>query len=424
MLSIALLASLQNIHKTCNTKTNLLFTDVQEPTPIITQTHTETLHKLEEEYVEPLRDKARQPFKASVSVQPHLPLEEEIIDLHDKERPFENKEIHSTYPTQSQIPFVGIQTTNEYVFETSLNLESENYSNKVAISTYVPSTTIQVTENIPNDTVQPLEIFSKMSRNDQKQQILESNALEISNIQCNEMELPLENITMSGQNATFNMQTSEHLVASETNSGESAEKFYPEVIVPTEVAHPIINSLKEYKTQITTATEMENSFVTPCKLSHQAHPSVVLQDHLTDTEIVVQENVKGIEEALNLHSETLAAFNVEEPNSVPETEQVSPSDSLTPLVNKVKSSILPQVTSDVHIALMVNEVTVLNSVTDDIEVSYDKANVTYTPNEAQEIADKKGKYQYFETFISCNKTLSPYTQTKHTHTTQRYINTH
>lgn len=196
-------------------------------------------------------------------------------------------------PTVLQLTHESIQTSDIVPFEMNDNYEPKQNVGSVALNSYSTSHALQVSETSVQQTTVQYESKHKSPTDDQKQMIVESFAIEVSNPTINEKESPLEVYQPNTMKcAALSMVTSEHVSTMETHSGESASKFYPEVIVATEVANTNVNSLKEYNTEIANIVEPQTEFVVSTPKFHNATETIFDQNHIFKTEPLVEEGVQ------------------------------------------------------------------------------------------------------------------------------------
>lgn len=216
------------------------------------------------------------------------------------------------------------------VFETTINMDHETHPDSVAKPNYLTNHAIQITECMTEEDIASYEQKLKTPINEQSHKLVESMAIEISDTISNEKEIPLASFTMDHtKQASINLVTLEHVSTIETTSGEFTQKFFPEVIVATEVANTKMNSLHEYNTHITNVEESQHEFASPKVQSHFAKKSVDSQYHVAGThQPTVEESISTlIPNAINKIAET-ARTTIIENNSTENYEQMVMQDEV------------------------------------------------------------------------------------------------
>lgn len=217
-------------------------------------------------------------------MQPFEHISQEIHGVIEKEDIFDHTSRQKEIPKILQIPHKSIQTGDTIAFETSTDLKPTENISFVANESFIMNNVVEVTENKMEDSIYPYDTKLKTPYIAQKNILCESHVLEISDIPINERELPITGISIkSPKSAIVKLSTLEHLSTIETNAGESTTKFYPEMIVATEVANTNINSLYECNTEIIDVVEPQDELNVPKISYHNANSSMNHQEMHTAT---------------------------------------------------------------------------------------------------------------------------------------------
>lgn len=291
MLPIALCPTI--IHK-LNTKTfngwfPLSSTDTHDSKPY-SQSTPQSEPMYTPDYTTTLSDDIH---TATVVLQPHEHIVQEIVGINEKEETLERNLVQPRIPTVLQLTHESIQTSDIVTLEMNDNYEPKQNVGSVASNSYSTSHALQVSETSVQQTTVQYESKHKSPTDDQKQMVVESYAIEVSNPIINEKESPLDVYQPQTMKcAALSMVTSEHVSTVETHSGESTTKFYPEVIVATEVAHTNVKSLNEYNTEIANIVEPQTEFVVSTPKSQNAMETLFDHNHIFKTEPLVEEGVQ------------------------------------------------------------------------------------------------------------------------------------
>lgn len=247
---------------------------------------------------------------------------QEVIGVNEKEDSFEVKRPQPHMPKVQHIPHESLQSTETVPLEVSGDYIPQEFSGSVASESFSTKQALQVTESTVEQNVSPYEPKYKTPVCDQKEIIMESHALEVFNTNPNETESPMLSIEPSLiKNAAVKMEPLQHVSTEETHSGESVPKFYPEMIVATEVANTNLNSLNEYNTEVTTVIESHLDFVSKIPQYHTASPTITgTESHIVSAQPMVSETVEDFAEK-QITSESIRLSLIEN-NSLQSYEQI------------------------------------------------------------------------------------------------------
>lgn len=326
-------------------------------------------------------------------------------------------------PTIQQLTHDSLQTSDTVPFELTEHYEQKQQPESVASPSFSSNHAVQVTETTIQQTVGPYASKEKTPIDNQKQVYTESYALEVSNTTINEMEAPFEALRPdSTKCAGLSVVTSDHVSTIETQSGESTAKFYPELIVATEVAKTNVNSLNEYKTEVVNVMEPQEEFDTTTPEYRKATESLSNPNYIIRTQPLIEGEVQTIEKNLESFEYATPKQNAL-PVALVETtrnyQQAVPES--VPLDNQKESATI--VTEVTQTAAIIEESFVLESITDakPTQPYLQKAAAKSSPNIAETAVDVRpdilGKIS-LNIFKTQKHITKNFTHRHHTHNTK------
>lgn len=267
---------------------------------------------------------------SSCEFEEHKHLVQETVLAHDRESLLNVKPRPLETPKIEQLTHAAIQSSDIIAFESNDQFQDKAALFSKATQSFTTNKALEVMEDSAQQNVAPFLLPSRNVVAEQKQQIQEANAIQVateqfhikegslskfiqpnterastvydlhnpilvSDVLLNESEKDLPNAGKSNMHqAVLNIVTSDYVSTLETHSGETTDKFYPEVIVATEIAQPNVNSLHEYTTQMTNVVEVGESFDT--KKTNYRVASAVLpqQNYMTQQQPLTIEEVSAI----------------------------------------------------------------------------------------------------------------------------------
>lgn len=268
--------------------------------------------------------------KSSCEFEEHKHLVQETVLAHDRESLFNVQSRPFETPKIEQLTHAAIQSSDLITFESNDQLKNKTPLYLTANQSFTTNQALEITEESAQENVAPFQSELKKPVAEQKEQILEVNAIEVateqyhikegllsnftkpntekattvynlhnplivSDVQLNEAERDLPTIGKDeSHKAVLNIVTSDYISTIETHSGETTDKFYPEVIVATEIAQPNVNSLHEYSTEMTNVVEVGESFETK-KTDYREASAVIPQQHyMTQQQPLTMERVSAL----------------------------------------------------------------------------------------------------------------------------------